>query len=47
MRRQIRSVTILAAAAATAVTLGWAPAPCSGVAQPDWYFSHVFEHFTR
>ena len=20
---------------------------CSGVAQPDWYFSHVFEHFTR
>jgi hypothetical protein len=19
---------------------------CSGVAQPDWYFSHVFEHFT-
>jgi hypothetical protein len=20
---------------------------CSGVTQPDWYFSHVFEHFTR
>ncbi len=20
---------------------------CSGVAQPTWYFSHVFEHFTR
>jgi hypothetical protein len=20
---------------------------CSGVSQPDWYFSHVFEHFTR
>jgi hypothetical protein len=20
---------------------------CSGVAQQDWYFSHVFEHFTR
>jgi hypothetical protein len=20
---------------------------CSGVVQPDWYFSHVFEHFTR
>src|SRR5215469_2667866 len=20
---------------------------CSGVAQPDWYFSHVFDHFTR
>jgi hypothetical protein len=20
---------------------------CSGVAQPDWFFSHVFEHFTR
>jgi hypothetical protein len=20
---------------------------CSGVAQPEWYFSHVFEHFTR
>jgi Glycosyl hydrolases family 18 len=20
---------------------------CSGVAQPNWYFSHVFEHFTR
>jgi len=20
---------------------------CSGVAQPDWYFSHVFERFTR
>ena len=20
---------------------------CSGLAQPDWYFSHVFEHFTR
>ena len=19
---------------------------CSGVSQPDWYFSHVFEHFT-
>jgi hypothetical protein len=19
---------------------------CSGVAQPTWYFSHVFEHFT-
>ncbi len=20
---------------------------CSGIAQPTWYFSHVFEHFTR
>jgi hypothetical protein len=20
---------------------------CSGLTQPDWYFSHVFEHFTR
>jgi hypothetical protein len=20
---------------------------CSGLSQPDWYFSHVFEHFTR
>ena len=20
---------------------------CSGVSQPTWYFSHVFEHFTR
>jgi Glycosyl hydrolases family 18 len=20
---------------------------CSGIAQPDWYFSHVFDHFTR
>src|SRR5215469_12405376 len=20
---------------------------CSGVVQPDWYFSHVFDHFTR
>jgi hypothetical protein len=20
---------------------------CSGVAQPTWYFSHVFEHFIR
>jgi hypothetical protein len=20
---------------------------CSGVVQPEWYFSHVFEHFTR
>jgi hypothetical protein len=20
---------------------------CSGITQPDWYFSHVFEHFTR
>jgi hypothetical protein len=20
---------------------------CSGVTQPEWYFSHVFEHFTR
>ena len=20
---------------------------CSGIDQPEWYFSHVFEHFTR
>jgi hypothetical protein len=20
---------------------------CSGISQPEWYFSHVFEHFTR